>query len=732
MSALRALTLALTLTLTVTPFGEAIAQPASALGHPLPDGNLPTGTISVRVVAGTPSIPVTGHEVTLTVNGEPRSARTDAAGRATFAGLAAGASVQAKIADADNKEVTSDAFPVPDEGGARIMLSTKPFGGMGGGQQIGGAGMPEARAMSGQPRPERADPAGTYTVRVTYNDLKMVDGKLTDPNPPKGQPVSLVAYGADDSIVVTTKPTLPDGHVAFENLDVTGATAYFVMTQLPRGNATDRLVAVPAIPDPQAGVRAVLSGDKRDATTPAIDDYTKLVPQDSTVTPAGKVRVTLDGVPVDDSAMITLYDAATRKPLGVKKPQEGAPDPSQVRASADYNPNKDLPAGTFELSVTGGTADAKPMPGVEVALVDGETEAPIPNATATTGIDGKGKIALDPKALPAKGVKAVLVLNGKQMASAPMDLSTIGGTLTVVANWSARGKPEAVFDVAPKLDQVFYAETSMSRQTFRSIPFQVAPEVGAHASIYVYPRTLFTFSLHSFLEDQLLAVQGTFEVTNYSWAPYKAGPEGLKIKLPPHHKGAIIAPQDQGDVSVAQGEGFYLMRPIPPGGRKFRAGFSLPVDDDGEVAWTWDLPMGSWQSGMEIRQNEGMTVELPKGVEGETRTASTGEPWFVIDNITIERGQSMVMKVKGLPAEASWKRWVPKLFGVIVLLVILGGIALAIYRPIAVPVPGSSADTDKRRQKLLDELVALDRDGPDTNPQRRAQIVDELERIWGS
>ena len=72
------------------------------------------------------------------------------------------------------------------------------------------SGFPGARAMSGQPRPEKADPAGTYTVRVTYDGLKMENGKLSDPNPPKGVPVSLVAYGADDSIVVTTKPTDSD------------------------------------------------------------------------------------------------------------------------------------------------------------------------------------------------------------------------------------------------------------------------------------------------------------------------------------------------------------------------------------------------------------------------------------------------------------------------------------------------------------------------------------------
>ena len=264
----------------------------------------------------------------------------------------------------------------------------------------------------------------------------------------------------------------------------------------------------------------------------------------------------------------------------------------------------------------------------------------------------------------------------------------------------------------------------MSKQQFRSLPFQIVSEVGTHASVYVYPRTLFTFSVHSFIEDQLLAVQGTFEVTNYSWAPFRTSADGLVIKLPAGHKGGIIAPQDQGDVSVAQGEGFRIMRPIPPGGRKFRAGFSLPVED-GAVSWKFDLPFGTWQSNMEIRQNEGMRVKLPQGVVGETRTASTGEPWFVVDNFTVERGQSLVIGIEGLPAEAAWKVWVPRVVGVLVL---LGGIAFALDRKTA---PSPKADNEARRAKLLEELVDLDRDGREET-RRRAQIVDELERLWGA
>ena len=196
------LAVVLAFALVVAP-QAASAQPAAAIGRPLPDSQLPKGTVSVRVVAGTPSSPVVGTDVTLLINGEPRMARTDAAGRVTFGGLPLGAMVQAKILDVDKREITSETFPVGEDGGTRLMMSTKPFeGGMpaaGGG--MGGA-MPEARSMSGQPRPDQNLPAGTFVVRLTYNNLSLKDGKSTDTEPPVGVLVSLVAYGADDSIKV--------------------------------------------------------------------------------------------------------------------------------------------------------------------------------------------------------------------------------------------------------------------------------------------------------------------------------------------------------------------------------------------------------------------------------------------------------------------------------------------------------------------------------------------------
>jgi hypothetical protein len=60
----------------------ASAQPpAFALGQPLPDDKLESGTVAVRVIAGDPNNAVVGHDVTLVVGGAPRTARTSSRSR---------------------------------------------------------------------------------------------------------------------------------------------------------------------------------------------------------------------------------------------------------------------------------------------------------------------------------------------------------------------------------------------------------------------------------------------------------------------------------------------------------------------------------------------------------------------------------------------------------------------------------------------------------------------------
>ena len=210
----------------------AHAQVAGAIGKPLSSPDLPAGTISVRVVAGTIANPVVGTDVTLLVNGTPRVARTDAAGRAQFPSLPPGAKVQAKVQtqdEGDKQDITSDEFELDPQMGSKVLLSTKPFvpmGGMAAGAAPfagagggGGAGMPDPRTLSGQPRGEATDQPGTFTVRLTYDDL-------ADKSSLAGVPVFLVGYKGDDTVSMFQQVSDAEGRAAFTGLDRTGSTSY--------------------------------------------------------------------------------------------------------------------------------------------------------------------------------------------------------------------------------------------------------------------------------------------------------------------------------------------------------------------------------------------------------------------------------------------------------------------------------------------------------------------------
>ncbi len=710
---------------------QAWAQPAAALGQPLPDGSMAPGSVSVRVVAGSPSSPVIGTEVTLVVGGTPRVARTDPSGRAIFAGLTAGATVQAKILDAEGKEVTSSSFPVPSSGGARVMLTTKPFvgnagpmmgGGGGGGGPAAGGGMPEARQMSGQPRPDKEQPSGSYSVLLTYNNLSMIGGKPRDTNPPVGAMVTLVGYAADDSVVVKTEKVDATGHATFVDLDPSGSTVYFTLATLPRGSGSDRIMAMPAQLDGQMGVKAVLSGDKRDATTPNIDE---LATQQALPTPAGKIRVTIEGFP-SDGAAVRIIDAATKRVVAEGKPSAMPPDPAAVQSAAKFEAKPDLPAGTLEVQIHGGAGQAnEATPNIDIRVIPADAKV-ADGVSAKTAADGWVSMKV-----PVTGLqKAVYTINGRELVSEPFDVSKAGGALDITVHWPTEGRPQVLLDLPREMAaNALYAETTLVTGklsgTYRSMPFLSVPQSGTHVGIVVYPRLMVKFTLRAMIEDQLLAVQGRWVIENNSWSPYRASADGMLIPLPHGFKGGVVADMNQNDVAVVPQEGLRVLRPIPPGTKTFVAGFSLAVDN-GDVDWALDLPNGTFQSDFHIRQTPGMTVNLPATAKGEVRPGKDGLDYFVVEDITIPVGKSMVLSISGLPSPPAWKLWLPRLVGLLVIATILGGIGLTIFRKRPVAIPDNAA----RRAALLDELVELERSGKD--PKRREHVMSELEKLWGS
>jgi hypothetical protein len=96
-------------------------DPSAIAGQPLPAPELPNAAVSVRVVRERMGNNVAGHDVTLNVGSTPRTAKTDAQGRAQFDGIPPGTVVQATTT-VDGEVLTSQPFSVPGTGGVRVAL----------------------------------------------------------------------------------------------------------------------------------------------------------------------------------------------------------------------------------------------------------------------------------------------------------------------------------------------------------------------------------------------------------------------------------------------------------------------------------------------------------------------------------------------------------------------------------------------------------------------------------
>jgi hypothetical protein len=474
--------------------------------------------------------------------------------------------------------------------------------------------------------------------------------------------------------------------------------------------------------DSRGGVRLILSGDKRDSTGPAIDDISRIEKQDL-APEAGKIRILLIGVP-DDTApvsLIAMNAAGARRVIGTHAPTRSVADPKDIQAESEFQPKTDIPAHGVRVQVHGGANGANgPLGGTLIRIAPGSDPTKIIQQQTVP----EGGI-VDIEEATAGPLVAIATINGKDITSQPFDIAKQGGFLDFSAQWDTQGKLYADFDSADiKPDEVVFAETATHKQSYRSVPFQPVASHGTKATLYIYPRIMFTFEWSAQIDDEFLAVGGKFDVANYSFAPYVGGNDGLIIPLPEHFKGARVGEQDQDDVAVAQGEGFRIGRPIPPGGKTFHGQFSMPVEA-GSVDWKLDLPLGAFNSGMEIRQTPGMSVQTPSSVHGQVMTVPQGT-YYVLPNISILPHQSMQMTISNLPSQPSWKTWAPRIVGLFGLLVMLGGLGIALYRTST----ARSDDTARATKKnaLLDELVELEKSGQD--PTRRAQIASELERLW--
>lgn len=102
--------------------GGAMPDLGQMAGQPIPVGDLPVGTVTVRVVRQQMTNVVPNQEVELQVGNEMRTAKTDETGRATFSGLTPGQQVRA-FTQVDGEKLMSVPFDVGTTGGTRVLLA---------------------------------------------------------------------------------------------------------------------------------------------------------------------------------------------------------------------------------------------------------------------------------------------------------------------------------------------------------------------------------------------------------------------------------------------------------------------------------------------------------------------------------------------------------------------------------------------------------------------------------
>jgi hypothetical protein len=110
----------LTLLLPAVLFAQMM-DPKQVAGIPLPVGDVPAGTVTVRVIRGSLTNNVAGQAVQLFVDNVSQEAKTGSTGRAEFTGLRPGARVKA-VAVVGDERLESQEFPVPTQGGVRVLL----------------------------------------------------------------------------------------------------------------------------------------------------------------------------------------------------------------------------------------------------------------------------------------------------------------------------------------------------------------------------------------------------------------------------------------------------------------------------------------------------------------------------------------------------------------------------------------------------------------------------------
>lgn len=236
-------------------FAQAMPDATQMSGIPLPAGDLPNGTVTVRVVRERMGNNLPGQDVVVTTPDGRVSAVTDDQGRAEFTSLTPGSQVTAEVT-VDGETLRSQPFTVPTQGGVRVAL-------VAGAAAASAADAAKREAAASAPARPGAVVFGPDTrIVLEFQDdeptffyiFSVVNNALTPVNPVDGPLVLRLPADAESASLVSGPPGLAriqDNTLSLSGPFPPGQTAFQIAFRLPL-TATIRLTQ--AWPAPVEGI----------------------------------------------------------------------------------------------------------------------------------------------------------------------------------------------------------------------------------------------------------------------------------------------------------------------------------------------------------------------------------------------------------------------------------------------------------------------------------------------
>jgi hypothetical protein len=399
---------------------------------------------------------------------------------------------------------------------------------------------------------------------------------------------------------------------------------------------------------------------------------------------------------------LTVCVAATLALAAAAVPVARAQMPDPRLMSGQIMPAPELAAGTVTVRIIRQTI-MNVVPGVDVEL-HGAGDV----RHATTGADGRAAFT----AVPAGAhVHAVAVVDNERLTSIEFDMPAGGGVRTILAAGVGVGTP------------VGGAAAAAPKGTAPTTPSAPA----SPGSLVLANDTRFAAEF----QDDTLTVFYLLDIVNRGQqAAMPASP--LVIDLPAGASGASLL-EGGSPLAVVKGSRITITGPFPPGVTQVPVAFRLE-------AWTdpWVLeqkfPLPIENVALAIQKLGDMHVQSAQ-TPAVRETSLQGTPFIIATGGSLPAGATLSVTVSGVPHRSRWP----------VYLTLAIAVAIAVWG--AWMASGGEADDkqaaarrkelESRRSRGLAALAALEaqrRDGTVDEArygQRRTQLLDQLERIYG-